>query len=83
MKCSLSQQRGETTKAAPVTGTSSGIGLCAATEPAKADFSVTATMRDPTKGEKLVAKAKEGDVMLGLLHSTCKMMRPCNGQLKQ
>jgi len=40
-------------KTALITGTSSGIGLATAIALAKADFAVTATMRDPRKADAL------------------------------
>lgn len=51
-------------KTALVTGTSSGIGLAAAIELAKADFAVTATMRDPRKADALLERAKAEGVSL-------------------
>lgn len=51
-------------RTALVTGTSSGIGLAAALELARADFAVTATMRDPSKADALLGRAEAAGVDL-------------------
>lgn len=49
-------------KTALITGTSSGIGLVTAIALAEAGFHVVATMRDPTRGQNLLAAAAEAGV---------------------